>query len=108
MIDPQAPGLHRPVTGSTFEEVLYGDDSDSEAEGDEEENSRRLKKRGDVHGSARLRTDDDQPMDLLESAATQVTSKFKPLPPILSNICFRRYSLEEGPQTRSRGGSVQI
>ena len=74
-IDSQTPGVNKPVTGSTFEDVLYGDDSDSEAEDDEEdENSRGRKKRG-VHTGARLRVDNDQPMDLLESAVTQVTGE---------------------------------
>lgn len=103
---PQTPGLLNPVTGSTFEEVLYGGDSDSEAEGDEDGASRG-RKRGDVHGGSRLRNDNDHPMDLLDSVVTRVTSKLKPLPPILSNICFRRHSLEKCPQTRSRGHSVQ-
>ena len=76
MIDCQEPDANKPVTGSTFEDVLYGDDSDSEAEGDEvEESVRGRKKRGDVQGGARLRVDNDQPMDLLESAMTQVTSE---------------------------------
>lgn len=79
MIDCQEPGVNKLVTGSTFEDVLYGDDSDSEAEDDEEEeNTRGRKKRGDVRGGARLRVDNDQPMDLLESAVTQVTSKLNP------------------------------
>ena len=72
---PQTFPVHKTVAGSTFEDVLYGDDSNSEAEDDEEENTGGRKKRRDVHGGARLRIDNDQPMDLLESAVTQVTSK---------------------------------
>ena len=88
-VDPQTSGAHKPVAGSTFEEVLYGDDSDNEAEEvEEEENTGSRKKRGDVHGGARLRIDNDQPMDLLESAVTQVTSKLNLWLPVLSNTCF--------------------
>ena len=93
---PQTPGLNNPATASTFEEVLYGDLSESEAEGDEDGVSRG-RKRGDVHGGSRLRNDNDQPMDLLDSVVTRVTSKLKPSPSILFNIYFRRYSHEEYP-----------
>lgn len=75
-VDHQGSGAHKPVAESTFEDVIYGDDSDSEAEDEEEEeNTGSRKKRGDTHGGARLRVDNDQPMDLLESAVTQVTSE---------------------------------
>jgi hypothetical protein len=70
--------------------VLYGDDSDSEAGGDEEENCGDRKKGGGIFGGARLRIDNNQPVDLLESAVSQVTRKLKPLQSILSNICFQR------------------
>ena len=97
-IDCQTPGIHKPVAGSTFEDVLYGDDSESEAEDDEEEeNTRGRRKRGNVHGGARLRIDNDQPMDLLESAVTQVTSELNPWLQILLDTHFRRCSLEEEP-----------
>ena len=91
--DCQGPGAHKPVAGSTFEEVLYGDDPDSETESDEEDNAKGHKKRMNVHGGVRLRVDNDQPMDLLESAVTQVTSTSRPLFSGLSNIDARRHSL---------------
>ena len=88
-VDPQTSVTHKPTAGSTFEEVLYGDDSNSEAEEvEEEENTGSHKKRGDVHGGPRLRIDNDQPMDLLESAVTQVTSKLNLWLPVRSNTCF--------------------
>ena len=86
--DSQVSGVHKLVAGSSFEDVLYGADSDSEAEDDEEENAGGRKKRGDVHGGARLRVDNDQPMDLLESAVTQVTSKLDTWLPIAFDPCF--------------------
>ena len=73
--DSQTPGALKLAAGSTFEDVLYGEDSDSEVE-DNEENTENRKKRGGDHGGARLRIDNDQPMDLLQSAVTQVTSKW--------------------------------
>lgn len=100
-IDPQVPGHRKPVTGSTFEEVLYGDDPDSEAEGDDEDDSGGRKKRGGVHGGARLRIDNDQPMDLLESAVTQMTSELKPksatdrVQHLLSKVLARRRSANQ-------------
>ena len=85
-IDCQVPGVHNPATGSTFEDVLYAQDSESEVEDDGGEgNTRGRKKRGDVRGGVRLRIDNDQPMDLLESAATQVTSELSHLLPNLFN-----------------------
>ena len=82
------PGIPKLAAGSTFEDVLYGSDSDSGAEDDEEENTGGHKKRGDVRGGARLRIDNDQPMDLLESAVTQVTSKLNAWLPITFNNCL--------------------
>ena len=93
--DRQGPGAHKPVAGSTFEEVLYGNDSDSEVESDEEDNAKGHKKRTNVHGGVRLRVDNDQPMDLLESAVTKVTSESRPLFPDLPNTNTRRHSLQE-------------
>jgi len=105
--DSQTSGAPKLAAGSTFEDVLYGSDSESEAEDDEEENAGGNKKRGNVHGGARLRIDNDQPMDLLESAVTQVTSKLDAWLPNASNNCFWRCSLEEEPQTGPRGWPVQ-
>ena len=84
----QAPGVPKLAAGSTFEDVLYGNDSDGEAEDDEEESTEDHKKQGNIHGGARLRIDNDQPMDLLESAVTQVTSKSNAPLPIAFNNCF--------------------
>jgi len=105
--DSQTPGAPKLAAGSTFEDVLYGSDSESEAEDHEEENTEGNKKRGSVHGGARLRIDNDQPMDLLESAVTQVASKLDAWLPNASNNCFWRCSLEEEPQTGSGGCPVQ-
>jgi ribosomal RNA-processing protein 12 len=68
----------KPVTGTAFEDVLYGDESNSEADAsdnddDEAPHNNAKKKHTRVQG-ARLRMDNDEPMDLLEGAATHVTS----------------------------------
>jgi hypothetical protein len=67
---------------------LYDNDSDSEVEHGEEENHGGRKKWGDDHGGVRLRIDNDQPMDLLESAMTQVSSESGALFLIASNSCI--------------------
>ncbi|KAG5638468.1 hypothetical protein H0H81_012533 [Sphagnurus paluster] len=70
----QAP-VPKPATGDVFEDVLYGsesemDDSDDEAPA---RSTKHVKKKPQVHG-ARLRMDDDEPMDLLAGAASRITN----------------------------------
>ena len=68
--------------GDAFEDVLYG--SESELEDSDEEGGVQAKKgQGQAKGAkgkkefgARLRGDDEQPMDLLSGAASRVTSTF--------------------------------
>lgn len=64
------------ATGDAFEDVLYG--SESELDDSEDENTDKpapLKGKKKQMGNARLRMDGDNPIDLLQGAATQVTSK---------------------------------
>ncbi|KAI9509733.1 NUC173-domain-containing protein [Russula earlei] len=64
-----------PTTGDAFEDVLYGSESDlSDSDEVEEEVSVTTEKRKDGDFTARLRLDDDEPMDLLSGAASRVTS----------------------------------
>ena len=63
-------------TGDSFEDVLYGSESELDESDDEVSNvpgNRAGKRKGDT--GARLRIDGDVPMDLLSGAATQITSK---------------------------------
>lgn len=66
------------MVGDAFEDVLYG--SESELDSDDNEgpvarNTGHSKKRNTDHG-ARLRVDDDEPMDLLQGAASRITSAY--------------------------------
>lgn len=66
----------RAAAGDAFEDVLYGSESESEGE-DEEPNiaaQKKSGKRGDR--GARLRIDDDEPMDLLHGASASIMSEF--------------------------------
>ena len=68
----------KPVTGDAFEDVLYGSESELEDSDDEDgpsQNAAATKRKGKDAG-ARLRVDDDEPMDLLSGAASRVTSKY--------------------------------
>ncbi|KAG8213920.1 armadillo-type protein [Butyriboletus roseoflavus] len=63
------------ATGDAFEDVLYGSESELN-ESDDEEQVRRegnSKRKGSDHG-LRLRVDDDEPMDLLQGAASRMTN----------------------------------
>ncbi|KAJ6625900.1 armadillo-type protein [Mycena sp. CBHHK59/15] len=68
----------KPATGDAFEDVLYGSDSGSEdSDADDEPVQRgraamQGKKKGTEQG-ARIRIDDDEPMDLLQGAASRIT-----------------------------------
>jgi ribosomal RNA-processing protein 12 len=65
------------ATGDAFEDVLYG--SESEIDSEDDDAPAKPAARGQVapkvkHG-ARLRVDDDEPMDLLHGAAAGITTK---------------------------------
>ncbi|KAG6920273.1 hypothetical protein DXG01_005042 [Tephrocybe rancida] len=65
----------KPATGDAFEDVLYGSESelgDSDDEAPTQGNKQQKKKQSE-HG-ARLRLDDDEPMDLLSGAASRITN----------------------------------
>ena len=67
----------KPVAGDAFEDVLYGSESEIDDSDDEPvapQNAKGVRK-GNASG-ARLRADDDQPMDLLSGAASGITSTF--------------------------------
>ncbi|PIL36261.1 hypothetical protein GSI_01923 [Ganoderma sinense ZZ0214-1] len=66
----------RPAVGDAFEDVLYGSESEIEDSDDEDrpmQNPSAVKRKGKDAG-ARLRVDDDDPMDLLSGAASRVTT----------------------------------
>ncbi|CAL1707164.1 unnamed protein product [Somion occarium] len=65
----------KPAAGDAFEDVLYGSESELDDSDDEMPSGRqdRAGKRKD-NGGARLRVDDDEPMDLLAGAASRITS----------------------------------
>ncbi|KAH9931181.1 ribosomal RNA-processing protein 12 [Epithele typhae] len=66
----------KPAAGDAFEDVLYGSESEideSDDEGAPAPGAGKPKRRDDKAG-ARLRVDDDEPMDLLSGAATHVTT----------------------------------
>ena len=65
----------RPATGDAFEDVLYTSDSelgDSDEDDGEVAAPTGKHKGGDF--AARLRLDNDEPMDLLSGAASRITS----------------------------------
>ncbi|PPR02396.1 hypothetical protein CVT26_011364 [Gymnopilus dilepis] len=73
--DDEHQGPSKPVAGDAFEDVLYGSESeleDSEDEGAEAAPTASKKKQQNL--GVRLRLDNDEPMDLLEGAATRVTN----------------------------------
>ncbi|KAF9812553.1 hypothetical protein IEO21_06143 [Rhodonia placenta] len=74
--EEEEPAAKPATGGDAFEDVLYGseselDDSDDEVAADR--NPRKGKAKGN-DGGARLRLDDDEPMDLLQGAASRVTN----------------------------------
>ncbi|KAG6845310.1 hypothetical protein H0H87_011160 [Tephrocybe sp. NHM501043] len=72
----QAP-MNRAVTGDAFEDVLYGSESELGDSDDDEapaQSNKQQKKKQVEHG-ARLRLDDDEPIDLLAGAASRITNK---------------------------------
>lgn len=67
----------KPFTGDAFEDVLYGSESELEDSDDEEPsgNANGLPKKKNIDHGARLRIDDDEPMDLLQGASSRITSE---------------------------------
>ncbi len=67
----------KPVAGDAFEDVLYGSESelDDSDEEDRPSQTATASKRKGKDAGARLRVDNDEPMDLLSGAASRVTSK---------------------------------
>jgi hypothetical protein len=69
----------KPATGDAFEDVLYGSESeldDSDDEAPAGHSNAPSKRKGADYG-ARLRIDDDEPMDLLQGAASRITSEYQ-------------------------------
>ncbi|KZT72213.1 NUC173-domain-containing protein [Daedalea quercina L-15889] len=73
--DDEVP-VPKPSGGDAFEDVLYGSESEIDDSDDEiptARNARPEKPKND-RGGARIRMDDDDPMDLLHGAAARVTN----------------------------------
>jgi len=60
-------------TGDAFEDVLYGSESELEGSDDEQAAPRKTKRKG-LESGARLRLDQDEPMDLLQGANTRIVA----------------------------------
>lgn len=73
LICSQAPTV-KPTGGDAFEDVLYGSESEHEDEEIETNAHAKTLEKASEYG-ARIRADDDDPMDLLSGAASRVTSK---------------------------------
>ena len=72
---PNQVQASKPAAGDAFEDVLYGSESElGDSDDEEAEQAPRAQGRKGNAGGARLRVDDDQPMDLLSGAASGVTS----------------------------------
>ncbi|KAJ7163578.1 armadillo-type protein [Mycena crocata] len=66
----------KPATGDAFEDVLYGSESeidDSDDDGPQQTRAAVSGKRKGLEQGARIRMDDDEPMDLLQGAASRIT-----------------------------------
>ncbi|KAJ7683246.1 armadillo-type protein [Mycena rosella] len=74
--DDEDEPVAKPVAGDAFEDVLYGSESELEDSDDDEPQQARAavprKKKGAEQG-ARIRMDDDEPMDLLQGVASRIT-----------------------------------
>ncbi|KAH9859050.1 NUC173-domain-containing protein [Lenzites betulinus] len=65
----------KPAAGDAFEDVLYGSESElDDSDGEDAPAQNALSKRKAKDGGARLRADNDEPMDLLSGAASRVTT----------------------------------
>ncbi|KAJ7072103.1 armadillo-type protein [Mycena amicta] len=63
-----------PATGDAFEDVLYGSESElDDSDNDQPQPQRATGKKRGTQSGARIRIDDDEPMDLLEGAASRIT-----------------------------------
>ncbi|GBE81173.1 hypothetical protein SCP_0309000 [Sparassis crispa] len=85
----------KPVTGDAFEDVLYGSESEIEDSDDEYATAQNSRGAKSHNTGTRLRVDDDEPMDLLQGAASRVTkaSSSKRRKP---GQDARRYKTDEG------------
>ena len=76
--DSDGEGQARPTTGDAFEDVLYGSESEEDGSDGEQphakQNTTKRQAKNKEKG-ARLRVDDDEPMDLLQGANTRIISK---------------------------------
>ncbi|KAF9469880.1 ribosomal RNA-processing protein 12 [Collybia nuda] len=73
--DDEAPT--KPAMGDAFEDVLYGSESELGETDDDEASSTRPRgysKKKPLNLDVRLRLDDDEPMDLLQGAASRLTT----------------------------------
>jgi ribosomal RNA-processing protein 12 len=69
------PSSRKPTVGDAFEDVLYGSESELEDSDDEDVHTAQSKSgKKTMEQGARLRLDDDEPMDLLQGAAGNVIS----------------------------------
>lgn len=65
------------VTGDAFEDVLYGSESElDDSDNDAQMPSKKQQRKKQTEQGARLRLDDDEPIDLLSGAASRITSAF--------------------------------
>ena len=67
----------KPTAGDAFEDVLYGSESELGDSDDEMPSAQQQRGGKRKDGGARLRVDDDEPMDLLAGAASRITSECK-------------------------------
>ncbi|KAI0674870.1 NUC173-domain-containing protein [Trametes maxima] len=65
----------KPIAGDAFEDVLYGSESELEDSDEEDAPVQNAPRGKGKDAGARLRVDDDEPMDLLSGAASRVMSK---------------------------------
>ena len=66
----------KPTTGDAFEDVLYASESElGDSDEDDEEVAAPAGKQRGGRFAARLRLDDEEPMDLLSGAASRITSE---------------------------------
>ena len=67
----------KPTAGDAFDDVLYGSESELGDSDDEMPSAQQQRGGKRKDGGARLRVDDDEPMDLLAGAASRITSECK-------------------------------
>ncbi|KAJ3505143.1 hypothetical protein NLJ89_g7567 [Agrocybe chaxingu] len=74
--DDDETALAKAATGDAFEDILYGSESELDDSDDEAPAASFGSHKKHTAEGARLRLDDDEPMDLLQGAATKITSSF--------------------------------